>query len=122
MKQLFATVLLVLFSASDMANPLLVSDPTDNLQITHCAFYFDSATVSERRLAGFDNGLPYCVFDLADIAPGSHTVVAAFQIDNGVWGVEEGPLSDPFDFIRPVSVDIQEAPVLRIEISIGSTE
>ena len=79
----------------------VVSDPTDRTDVTHCAWYLDSA---ERQLviAPQDaNGLPYCALTVDNVAPGSHTVTAAFVISDSIWGDVEGPLAAPFLFTRP---------------------
>lgn len=120
-RMMFLLATTVATSSGAIASPNLVSDGTDYLpEPTHCAFYFDGATTSVREPVGRDqDGLPRCDMDLADIQTGTHTVQASFQIDNGVWGVEEGPLSAPFEFTRPVSAEGIPAPVLRIDLSGG---
>lgn len=99
----------------------LISDGTDHIpEPTHCAFYFDGDVLSDRTPVVDDTaGFPGCYIDLDFIQPGSHTVRASFQIDDPVWGITEGPLSDPFDFVRPISAENLPAPVLRIGLSVG---
>ena len=81
----------------------MVSDPTTRTDVTHCAWYLD-ATARELVPAPKDTtGKPYCSKDVAAVAVGSHTIAAAFVIQDPVWGEQEGPKSAPFPFARPAS-------------------
>ena len=108
---------LLLFVAPVVSATSIVSDPTVNDPVpTHCAWYFDDSIVAERTAVGIDlDGLPFCLYPADNIAPGTHTVKAAFQVDQGVWGILEGPQSLPLEFTRPVAAEIQAVPVLRLE-------
>ena len=88
------------------ASPFIVSDATTTPDITHCAFWLDAAPKQVIDAPKDANGRAYCKLDISTIAPGSHTVTAAFVRTSDVWGTEEGPKSVPFGFSRPAGVTV----------------
>jgi hypothetical protein len=90
-------------TAAAVAGPRVVSDPTTVTQVTHCAWYLD-AKPRELVVAPKDaGGRPYCELDVATVSNGAHRVAAAFVVQDAIWGEQEGPKSDPFDFVRPAA-------------------
>lgn len=96
-------LLLAAFSGVVAAGPRIVSDPTTTANVTHCAWYLDTAPRELVVAPKDESGKPFCEKDIAGIANGSHTVTAAFVVNDPVWGVLEGPKSDPFAFARPAA-------------------
>lgn len=92
---------LLLASSGAVAAPYLVSDPAARTDITHCTIYLDATARQVAPVAKDGTGKPYCSFDLAGIANGTHSATAAFVIQDAAWGEVEGPKSVPFVFTRP---------------------
>jgi hypothetical protein len=99
MKVLF--FLASIFPLAALAGPSVVSDPTTVTAVTHCAFYLDAKPRELVPAPKDATGKPYCQLDVSTVANGNHTVAAAFVIQDGTWGEQEGPKSVPFAFVRP---------------------
>lgn len=100
---MYRTLFALLFAPTfaQAATVSIVSDPTTYTPApTHCAWYMDATARQQLPVAVDGDGLPYCTLDVTMIAAGSHTVTAAWVNDDGLWPVEEGPKSSPFDFTR----------------------
>ncbi len=103
MKQSFFALLAFLMPSLVVAAPSVVSDPTTTTQVTHCAWYLN-ATPRQLVVAPKDGtGKPFCQLDVGGVAPGTHTIQAAFVIQDAIWGTQEGPKSDPLEFSRPAA-------------------
>lgn len=83
------------------AAPSVVSDATTVLQVTHCAWYLDSAAREVLPAPKDATGKPYCSKDVGAVSNGAHSVTVAFVIQDATWGEQEGPKSDPLAFTRP---------------------
>lgn len=82
------------------------SDPVQDERLTHCAWYLDSNERVLEPIATEPEGV-YCLLDVSTISTGDHTVQAAFVIEGGAWGDQEGAKSIPFAFSRPAEVTEQ---------------
>ena len=96
-------LLFILFAmaATVSAAPFVVTDPTTETTVTHCAWYLDSQPRQLVAAPKDSSGNPYCKIDMSGTAKGSHTIAAAFVIQDTIWGEQEGPKSVPLAFERP---------------------
>lgn len=83
------------------AAPSVVSDPTAQSAVTHCAWYLDGEARQLVEAPKDARGRPYCRLDVAGVAAGAHSITAAFVITDPAWGEQEGPKADPLPFTRP---------------------
>lgn len=86
------------------AAPFVESDPQimGQPKATHCGILIDSEIKIESPVRLDTAGQPYCKYDLATVAVGSHTIRATFIVKDTVWGTLESVQSLPFSFTRPV--------------------
>lgn len=105
---------LLLASSFAVANPNVVSDPTTVTEVTHCAWYLDSAPRQLVVAPQDESGNPYCELDISGISTGNHTIQAAFVIQDPIWGEQEGPLSAPLAFTRPSAPESAPAAIRLI--------
>lgn len=91
----------VLWTSAVAAAPSVVSDATTATQVTHCAWYLDSAARELIPAPKDATGKPFCSKDVGTVSNGAHSVAVAFVIQDATWGEQEGPKSDPLAFTRP---------------------
>jgi len=84
--KLNASILIAAAASLTLAQPgsagRIISDPTDVLRVTHCAWMFtaglDTNTYSWEVAPKNADGRPYCSKDISDLDPGEYSVKAAF--------------------------------------------
>jgi hypothetical protein len=101
MRRPLLLVVLSIGASAAWASPTVVSDPTTRTDVTHCAWYIDAAARELLPAPKDAAGQPYCSRDVGTVAVGSHTLMAAFVIQDALWGEQEGPKSVPLAFARP---------------------